>query len=360
MTPDARATLAARLRGQAAYCADGRSPFYGTLLEHLAGDAEQGGPTWALLGRTADDPPQLVPQLRLLAAVHRLVLAGAAPDLAVHYPSVGGDADADAAWPALRSLLEARQDELDPWIDRTPQTNEVQRAAALIGGFLAVAAETGQPLRILEVGASAGLNLRLDHFWYESHGRGLGDPNSPVRFVDVWDGPPPPLETAMTVVERAGCDRDPIDPTTDDGQLALLGYVWPDEAHRFALLRGAVDVAARVPAAVERADALPWLAARLAEPRPGVATVVFHSIILQYFTAQDVTGLATLLADVGAGAAPSAPLAWLRLEPQSPSALTHAELRLTTWPSGEERLLARAGFHGVPVEWTITSSASGE
>ncbi len=121
MSPDGGDRLAARLRGQAAYCADdGRSPFYAALLEHLATDAEHGGPTWDLLGRTVDDPPMLVPQLRLLGAVHRLVLAGAAPDLAAHYPSAGGDGDALAAWPALRALLAAQHDELDRWIDRTP------------------------------------------------------------------------------------------------------------------------------------------------------------------------------------------------------------------------------------------------
>jgi hypothetical protein len=63
--------------------------------------------------------------------------------------------------------------------------------AALIGGFLTVSAETGHPLRILEVGASAGLNLRFGHFWYQSGEHELGDPASPVRFVDVWERQPP-------------------------------------------------------------------------------------------------------------------------------------------------------------------------
>jgi hypothetical protein len=346
---DARAKLAGRLRGQAAYCADGPSPFYGELLEHLAVDAEAGGPTWDLLGRTVGDPPGRVPQLRLLGAVHRLVLSGALPELAGHYPSVGGDGDADAAWPPLRAVLVARHDELAPWIDRTPQTNEVGRSAALIGGFLTVAAETGHPLRLLEVGASAGLNLRPDHFWYQSGSVGLGDPDSPVRFVDVWHGSPP-LDTPFVVSSRAGCDHDPIDPTSDAGRLALLGYVWPDQAERFARLRGALDVAARVPAPVDRADAREWLTARLADPYPGEATVVFHSIVLQYFTRDDIVELGAILAAAGSRATAAAPLAWLRLEPTSMS-VPVAELRLTVWPSGEERLLGHAGFHGTPVEW---------
>jgi hypothetical protein len=349
---DATTKLGARLRGQAAFCAAARSPFYADLLECLAADAEGGGPTWDLLGRTVDDPALQVPQLRLLGAVHRLVLGGAAPELTAHYPSVGGDADAAAAWPAVRSLFTTRHDELARSLDRPPQTNEVGRSAALIGGFLTVAAETGRPLRILEVGASAGLNLRFDHFWYQSGERGLGDPASPVRFVDVWEGRPPPFDATMTVSSRAGCDHNPIDPASESGRLALLGYVWPDQAARFVLLRGALDVAARVPANVDQADALEWVAAQLAQPHADEATVVFHSIVMQYFGVDDISEFAAVLADAGARATPSAPLAWLRLEPTSTTEVTRAELRLTLWPEGEERLLALAGFHGTPVEWT--------
>ncbi|MDQ6854251.1 MAG: DUF2332 family protein, partial [Actinomycetota bacterium] len=55
------------------------------------------------------------------------------------------------------------------------------------------------------------------------------------------------------------------------------------------------------------------------------------------------------LTGAGDRATPDAPLAWLRLEP-SPD-LSHAELRLTTWPGGEERLLARCHYHLGSVHW---------
>ncbi|HYP54817.1 MAG TPA: DUF2332 family protein, partial [Solirubrobacterales bacterium] len=41
-----------------------------------------------------------------------------------------------------------------------------------------------------------------------------------------------------------------------------------------------------------------------------------------------------------------APLAWLRMEPAG----EWTDVRLSTWPDGESRLLARAGYHGSPVE----------
>jgi hypothetical protein len=204
---------------------------------------------------------------------------------------------------------------------------------------------------LLEIGASAGLNLRLDHFWFEADGQGYGDPASPVRFVDEWDGGAPPFDTPMVVARRAGCDRHPLDPTSEDGRLTLLAYTWPDQPRRFTLLRGALDVAARVPVAVQAADAFEWLPAQLADATPGVATVVYHSVFAQYLTRTQLDALAAILADAGRRATPAAPLAWLRLEPASFVDPLGVELRVTGWPGGEERLLARATFHVGRVRW---------
>ena len=339
--------VAGRLRGMALYCI-GRSPFYAVLLDRMAEDLSAGGPTWDLLGGTADDPPGYVPQLRLLGAVHALALRGDAPELAARYPSCGGDGDATAAWPAVRAVLAGRADELTPWLARPPQTNEVGRAAALVAGLLTITAETDRPVRLLEIGASAGLNLRLDHFWYEADGAGVGDPASPVRFVDCWEGGRPRFDAPFTVAARAGCDRTPIDPTSEEGRLALLAYVWPDQEDRLTLLRAALEVAACVPAPVERADFLSWLPDRLADPAPGLATVVVHSIVLQYCDADTIAALTAALRSAGARATADAPLAWLRLEPRSLADL-EPELRLTTWPGGEDRLLGHAPFHLGPV-----------
>jgi len=346
------AELANRLRTHAQLCAQpGYSLFYAILLERMADDVEAGGPTWGLLEASVERPPRDMPQLRVLGFVHREVLSGRAPSLAVHYPSAEGDGDAVATWPLVRAMFEERADEIRPWLDRAPQTNEVGRCAPLAGGFAVVASETRLPLRILEVGASAGLNLRFDRYRYEAGDVASGDPDSPVRFVDLWQGGRPPFDAPFAVVERRGCDLSPIDPTTGDGRLLLLGYIWPDQHERFELLRGALDIAARVPAAVDRADALEWVPRQLAVSRTGVATVVFHSIALMYFSDEAVERFTAEVTAAGSRASRAASLAWLRLE--GAPHLLHAELRLTTWPGGEERLLATATFHHGPVQWLV-------
>ena len=80
---------------------------------------------------------------------------------------------------------------------------------------------------------------------------------------------------------------------------------------------------------------------------PGVARVVYHSIVLQYLTEEGRERLRRVIREAGDQATRTAPLAWLRMEP----AEDHADVCLTVWPEGEERLLAQAGYHGEIVHW---------
>lgn len=112
----------------------------------------------------------------------------------------------------------------------------------------------GRPIRLLEVGASAGLNLLADRYAYVVGDLELGDPASPLRFVDPWL-PPPTADLAavgaqLRIVARAGCDVAPLDPRLPDDQLTLLSYIWPDELHRIERMRAALSVAARDPVPV--------------------------------------------------------------------------------------------------------------
>lgn len=342
------------------------SPLYHHLLGVVLEDAERGGPAAAALTQVPDGlvawDDAVV--LRFLGGLHRLVLTGAGPELAKWFPTAGGTggiedpAEADAAATAFRATCEAHHDELVAALDVPVQTNEVARCAALAVGFTEVLRSHGLPLRLLEVGASAGLNLRWDRWRYESGTTAWGDPGAALRFVANYRTPLPdvraPLGPGEAVAERRACDRNPLDPTSDEGRLLLRSFVWPDQAERHARLDAALQAAAEVPVEVDRADAAEWAAAQLAAPRPGTATVVFHSIVWQYLPEAAKTGVVSALTEAGAAATADAPVAWLRMEPGG-DLVDAAELRLTTWPAvgggveGDERLLGRTGFHGDPV-----------
>jgi hypothetical protein len=281
-----------------------------------------------------------------MAAVHRLVLTGNAPALARHYPSAGGE-DAGDAWPAFHDVLSAHEETVRAGVARPCQTNEVGRCAALIVGFLAAAHAARLPLRVLEVGASAGLSLRWDHFHYGDRRSHWGDPGSPVDLDGLWDEAPPHLDAPVQVVSRRGCDPSPLDPAREEHRLALQASVWADQVPRFQRLRGALELAARVPAGVDRASVMQWLPQRLAEPAEGAATVVYQSIVEEYVPADELAAFYRAMEEAGARARARAPLFWVRLEAQ-PGQKRH-QLTFRQWPGGEERALAVAGAHGTNV-----------
>lgn len=268
------------------------------------------------------------------------------PELARFYRTAGGDEPPERAWPAFRAALGEHAEELRREVARPCQTNEVGRSGGLLGGFLLLSRTTGLPLRLLELGASAGLNLRWDAYHYTGAGFAWGPATSPVRLEDAFLRPPP-AAGRVRISERAGCDLEPIDATSEAGAAILRGFVWPDQPERMRLLEAALAVACQLPAEVERADAGSWLGERLAQPRRGAVTVVFHSVFMQYVEEPARRRIAAQIERASRLASAEAPLAWLRLEP----GVTRFEVRLTTWPGGSELLLADCGPHGQAVNW---------
>jgi hypothetical protein len=340
--------LAETLAHQQSACARAGSQLYADVLGGVIADVANGGVCGQILGPHCDDPFATALPLRFLGAVHRLVLVGRAPELAAHYPSAGGSPGPGLVSDLLAAVAEHRP-EIEARLGDGVQTNEVGRSAVLAPGYALVASRTGLPLRVLEIGASGGLNLRWDHYWYDSGATTMGDAASPVRFVGAWQdaGAGLPALAPVEVVDRAGCDRNPIDIGTEEGRVTLRAYLWPDQVERRARLEAAFTVADAVPATVDRADLGEWTAARLSGPVAGVATVVAHSIVWQYVPRASRDRLRTALQDAGSRATADSPLAWLRMEPAG----AVADLRLTRWPGGEEQVLATAEYHGIPVYW---------
>jgi hypothetical protein len=234
----------------------GRSPLYVVLLRGAAEDYQAGG----VVAKAFDGiavPPGSVPALRLMAALHYLVLRGQAPELARFFPSAGGGEPADHAWPVAAMAVEERLQEVRSRLRRGVQTNEPGRSAALYGGLLWTSERVRAPLRLLEIGASAGLNLLADRFSYAVDGELLGEPSSRVRFQEPWRGIPvrDPSAAAerLEVIARGGCDPSPIDVREPGARELLLSYVWPDEPERLERLQAALEIArAAAPRAVRR------------------------------------------------------------------------------------------------------------
>ncbi|MFG1868205.1 DUF2332 domain-containing protein [Micromonospora arborensis] len=184
---------------------------------------------------------------------------------------LGGPVDDPAAF---RDYLLSHWQVIEPQVRvRATQTNEVGRCAVL----LPVLAALPQPLALLEVGASAGLNLYPDRYAYRygDHQIGSGEP----VLECAASGLEPPVRVPQ-VVWRAGLDLNPLDVTDPDDVSWLDALIWPEHAHRRTRLRAAAAVAAADPPLLVRGDLVDDLPALAARAPAGATLVVFHTSVL--------------------------------------------------------------------------------
>ena len=342
---DAGATLAERMRAHA-----GDAPhLYGELMRSMAHDWEAGGPVRRICSGWEDAPQGAVVQLRLLAGLFRIVLTDRAPELVPFYPCLGGTERPDAAWPIVRGVLESHVVELHEALETAPQTNEVGRSTALlIGLFEAVRRSGRRSIRLLEPGASAGLNLLVDHFRFVEPTWQFGPPESALVLRDGVVGGTQPQQ--FMIVDRRGCDLAPVDPSTPEGQLRLRSFIWPFHIERHQRLSAALSIAADHRVTVDEAPAGEWLERELAKPTDDeTVTLVWQSITRQYWPPEETERVRTAIQ----AARREHLVAHVAMEFPADDA-PGAILTLSGASSDDPVTLARVGDHGRPV--TLTSS----
>jgi hypothetical protein len=165
--PTREAALFESFDKQIGWCRDLGSPFMVRLLSCSVRLLQRDAAVRSLLDHP--DPLSGLVPLRWAAALHDLALQGKAPWAALWAePAGAGDDGLDAV---LSAAVERESAHLADYIAHAPQTNEVQRSAALLPGLLMVAQAVRQPLRLVELGASAGLNLWCER-WFHDMGAG--------------------------------------------------------------------------------------------------------------------------------------------------------------------------------------------
>jgi hypothetical protein len=334
---------------QAGYCDEHGSPFTARLLRGLMQTVREGDPALHAVAMWQGDPMNDALPLRVAGALHALVLHGHAPELARHYPGGTHESDERALQQAAVEALTAHAPVLAQYLASPPQTNEVGRSAVLLGGFMAIAAHTGLPLHLFELGASAGLNTNWDRYRYRLGDGLFGDASSPLELAPIWHGELPPV-APLKVVARAACDRSPIDISDEIQRQRLRAYVWADQTARLQQLNAAMDAVARHPVHVEQADAATWLERSLASPLPaGVATVIYHTIFWTYLLPDAQARITSAIHSAGQAATAAAPLAWLRFE--LTDFHSHPRLLLSLWPGPQDLHLADAQAHGNEIFW---------
>jgi hypothetical protein len=347
------ADVIAHFRDQANYCRALGSPFTALLLDLAAARLEAKAAWVAPILAWTGDPRADALALRVAGALHRAVLNGDAQLAACYAAQTLTPADLDAA-------LLRHADLLALYLQSPPQTNDPQRSAVLLGGFLRLAQLCpGLALQCCEIGASAGLNLSWDVYAYDFGAWQHGEPQTaPLLLRSRWDGAVPDgVAHRPRVLGRAGCDVSPLDARRSTDRQRLLSYIWADQPERLARVTHALDHAAAADITVTHAPAADFLASQLQQraarkDNPAVF-VLYHSIVWQYIAEDEQRRIAAQMQQAGAAATPEAPLAWLRFEPGR--ATDGADLTLTLWdghrPDGTSQRLGTGDFHGRWMRW---------
>ena len=170
---------------------------------------------------------------------------------------------------------------------RATQTNEAGRLATLVPAFAMLA--DGEPIALLEVGASAGLCLYPDRWGYEwatDDGVRTAGPAAPtLRCTVRGDGPLP--SAAPDIAWRGGIDLHPLDVTDADQMAWLSMLVWPEHDDRREQLGRAIEVARADPPAIVAGDLFDELPGQVERASRHGRVVVFHSAVIAYLEDPD-------------------------------------------------------------------------
>lgn len=340
-------SLVYRFRQQAEFAA-GYAPLYAQLFGFVAdwltaaNAAEDEVVTWLL--EAAHGRQSLDVTLLLLSGIHQKVLAGdeSVQELALYYPTNpkrnlearGGTegtkqvAVASMSSSPLASLFRTailtHRNFLYDWMQTGfVQTNETARGSVWL---LPLAAQSWPEVELLDLGASAGLNLVADqrHYRFVSETGEtlleLGRGRAP-QFTMQCSGRFPLLNTPInqyTVISRTGLDIAPFHIHTTADELRLMSFVWADQPERLVRLREGVAALRQI----QQSDAPVTLhPACLPEELPAFLThlpasqtplVIYNTYITQYF--KDSADQLAQIIGRWALAQPR-PVLWLQWEP---------------------------------------------
>ena len=343
--PGARETLL----GQARIARKLGSAFVAHVLEAAFRNLDAAPRLAALIDQWPGDPVAAAMAMRLNSALHALARKGEDASLAALYREKRGDFDR-----AIAQAMAHCEPFILEWMARPTQTNEVGRAAMFMAALIHVDGGAGMPNELLELGASAGLNLNLARYRYSLGGQACGNRRAGFAIAPRWSGPVPPL-CPVEVVAARGVDLNPVDLASFEASERMMAYVWPGEVRRARRLASAIAMARIFPPQVEQGSAGAWLDRQLQLPqRPGERRVVMHSMVMQYLSESERHAVMEQLTSAGQRASRACPLVWIALEWKADR--SEVLLQVTRWSGegpdeGVTRTIAACHPYGKWIEW---------
>jgi hypothetical protein len=289
---------------------------------------------------------------------------------------VSGDAARpvdERLYPTFAAFVDAHRTEIEDLVaSRSTQTNEARRTVSTLPALGLVAAADGRPLALLEVGASAGLNLMLDRFGFRIGSAAVGDPASPVQLECAVEGDlRPPVPSTLPIAWRLGVDLSPLDVRDPGTRAWLRALIWPEHRDRLELLDAALGLARPDPPPLVRGDLARDVPPLVTGAPPQAVVAVTSTWVLAYVSAEGRQAFVSSLR--GAARARGEPVWLVTVEAQSVLATLGLDLvahpgdgygpsmlalcRFDPDAGHECRLLAECHPHGRWIRWLDRASA---
>ncbi|MGH3544918.1 MAG: DUF2332 family protein [Mycobacteriales bacterium] len=296
-----------------------------------------------ILDRYAESGLPNVHGRRLINAVGYLAHAETIPDASrlKHFlgnPRVSIDEhEANEFWELFLRTVRENKKEISDLLGKALQHNYVSRAPALLAALLAARQRSAFPIRLLEPGASAGLNLRPDEFSYRIDTETvLGPPQGEVIIPTAWKGKyPRPEDTGhlkeyLNIGERRGCDVHPVDTATPENRIWQTVYAAGLSEEQRATQIAALRLAEDDPVTIDQVSVGPWLSGQLAIPAPRMLTVVWHSYVRRYVDPEEWNQVEMLFTNTGKRSTSETPFMVVSFD-QIPAHGHGCELTVRSW-----------------------------
>ena len=280
------------------------SPLYHTLCLGVLDDPD-------MLQLAASCPPSQPSANLLFGAVHYLLLGGEQHPLRNFYPDVVGpektpNPPSQETYSLFQDFVWSHTDTIKRLITtRLVQTNVVRRTTCLLPIFALLSQEAGnQPLSIIEIGSSAGLNLHWDRYHHRydypcGKTSKWGDKDSTVQLSTELRGtvPLPTLSENLRVVWRAGVDINPIDVTDADAMHWLRALVFPEHLERHQEIEATARIVRDNQVPIFTGDALTHLPDLLSQAPNDSRLCLYATMVLYQLSPAARKDLWTLLAE---------------------------------------------------------------
>jgi hypothetical protein len=297
---------------------------------------------------------QPIPNI-FFGAVHYLVLKDKNCLLASYYPSITKSLKNSALpFEVFKDFCIHSESQIVELISsKIVQTNVINRCSYLIPILSELINKGQKNASIIDIGASAGLNLNFDLYEYWTNGQKIfGDSSVKIEF-ETKDSAIIPILPINYSVRKIGIDQHLINPQNEDEKLWLNALIWPDHLERFNSMERALELRENDKIEMFQASTVPQFEEIINGQRNDETLIVYATHTLYQFSPENRQDFFNMLDRIGK----KRDFHFLSVEStrylQEKYKSSQTVIELTNYSNGQkiEKFIAETNVHGNRIRW---------